>query len=195
MPISVKNSSFLRSLPNFGQKLVESLQGIVDGHNTVEQQGNFNSTGDPQPPPNIQGINVQAANGHFQVSINHQGPIYRGVRYYVEHASNPNFTDPHIVPMHDSRNANVYLGNVTRYWRGYAAYPQSGPGSPAYHGGSQPIAVTGGGTAGPAFLKSQGSGTGLPGEGLSGPGPVPFRTLSPTPNSNTNSGVPPIRKD
>src|SRR6185369_9493 len=44
--------------------------------------------------------------------------------------------------------------------------------------------VGGGAIGGPDFLPSEGSGTGTPGQGISGPGPVPFRS---------DTGEPPIR--
>ena len=75
---------------------------------------------------------------------------------------------------------------MTRYFRAYSAYASSAAGPPVYFGGvGAPLPVAGGGpVGGPAFLPSQGSGTGAPGEGLSGPGPVPFRSTT---------GAPPVR--
>ena len=137
MPISVKNLDFIRQYQEIGTKLAEALQQIADAHNQVEQQGNFNSTGQPKAPPPVQGLMVQASNGHFQVAIDHNVDRYRGVNYFVEHADNPNFTDSHTEEMGASRNANLFLGDSTRYFRAYAAYPGSAPGDPAYHGHSR----------------------------------------------------------
>lgn len=178
--ITVKNLDYLRSLPDFGPKLAEALQGIAEAHNTTEQQTNTNSQGQPSPPPAINGLTVTGQNGHFQIAITDNNSIYRGIRYYVEHADNPHFINAHKVALHDSRNANIFLGNVTRYFRAYSAYDSSAPSGPAYHGSAgQPLSVTGGGSVGgPNFLADQGSGTGAAGVGLSGPGPVPFRSAS-----------------
>lgn len=169
------------------QKLFECLSDIISQHAVTSQQGNFNATGHPEPPPSIAGLRVTAANGHFSAAIDDPNPIYRGVQYFVEHSGSPNFTDPHVIHLGATRNHTVFLGNVTRYWRAYSSYSSSAPGAPAYHGGAgTPQAVTGGGSiGGPSFLASQGSGTGTPGEGLSGAGRVPFRS---------SDGVPPIRK-
>ena len=169
------------------QKLYEALTDIINQHLNTSQQTNSNPIGNPEPPPAIAGLKVSASNGHFQVAINDPNPIYRGVSYFVEHADNPNFTNPHVEELGASRNANFFFGNSTRYFRAYSAYGSSSPGAPAYHGDpAAPEPVSGGGSiAGPDFLASQGSGTGSPGQGLSGPGPIPFRSTD---------GAPPIRK-
>ncbi len=192
MPLFLKNIDYLRSLvfkeaPYLGAKLAETLTDISKSVNNVEQQTNANTNGAPQPPPAINALMVSASNGHFQVAINHEGAqFYRGVEYFVEHASNPNFTDSHIVHMGTSRNANLFLGNATRYFKAYAAYPGSHSGPAVFHGGSkQPQPVTGGGAIpAPTFAASQGSGTGTPGQTHSGFGPTPYRTTT---------GAPPIR--
>lgn len=192
MPLSIRNLAYIRSLatkemPDIGQKLAEALQSIADAHNNVEQQTNGNGSGNPQAPPQIHALSVTAQNGHFQVAItDHNQNLYRGVQYFVEHADNPNFTNPHIVHMGTSRNMNLFLGNTSRYWRAYSSYPWSGPSSPVYHGGAgSPAIVSGGGSVGgPGFATSQGSGTGAAGVGISGPGPIPYRTTT---------GKPPVR--
>lgn len=191
MAFDVKNIAYFRNIslpefPDFGAKLFEALQSIgVQGTN-IEQQTNSNAQGAPQPPQNIDSVNVSAANGHFSVAIQDQGNnLYRGVQYFVEHDSDPNFTNPITVPMGTSRNANLFLGNVTRYFRAFSAYPSSPRSQAAYHGSqSTPQAVLGGGTnGGPPVVASEGSGTGPAGVGLQGPGDVPFR----------GGGVPPAR--
>lgn len=182
MSQTIRNLDFIR---NENPRLYEALQDIIQQHANTSQQGNLNPTGQPEPPPAISSLKVTASNGHFQVAINDPNPIYRGISYFVEHADNPQFTNAHIEELGSSRNANFFLGNVTRYWRAYSSYPSSAPGPPAYHGGSVPMAVVGGGSIpGPSFQASQGSGTGTPGQGLTGPGITPFR-----------GSIPPIRKN
>jgi hypothetical protein len=192
MPLNVKNLAWLKGLvvpgiQDFGVKMGELVQSVVQGTNNIEQQTNSNATGDPPPPPPINSLNVTAANGHFQLSIDHSGAqIYRGVNYFAEHSATAGFSDPHIIDMGTSRNYNLFLGNATRYFRAYAAYPGSGPNQMVYHGSQvAPLAVTGGGSIpGPTFAASQGSGTGAAGQPHSGFGPVPYRT---------STGAPPIR--
>ncbi len=192
MPLNLKNLDYVRALsfkeaPDFGLKLAELITSISSGVNNIEQQTNANATGAPQPPPAINSLNVTGNNGHFQVAIHHDGAeFYRGIQYYVEHSDSPAFINSHTEELGTTRNANLFLGNTTRYFRAYAAYDSSHPGPAVYHGGAaQPRPVSGGGAIpGPSFLPSQGSGTGTAGQGMSGPGPIPFRT---------RTGGPPVR--
>lgn len=183
--MKIENLSWIRNLslteiPEFGSRLYESFKSIATGTENTELQGNLNPQGQPIPPPPIQNLSVTGQNGQFNIAIQHDSPdVRRGVRYYVEHADNPNFTDPHAIFLGDARNHTLFLGNVDRYWRASAAYGASAPSSWSYHGGTIPAAVNGGGSiGGPAFQPSQGSGTGAPGQGLSGPGPVLQRNKS-----------------
>jgi hypothetical protein len=188
---SIRNLKYLRSLssrdfPDLGVKLYEALSDMARHHENLAQQVNGNSTGEPTPPPPVDSVKVTGQNGHFNIAITDNNPVFRDVHYYVEHADNPQFANPQIIHLGHTRNHNVFLGSVTRYWRAYSAYASSAASAPAYHGGqASPQAVNGGGSVGgPALQASQGSGTGTPGQGLSGPGPVPFRSAT---------GVPPTR--
>jgi hypothetical protein len=171
-------------MPDIGSKLYEVFQGILQQNQNVQQQTNTSGDTNPTPPPQVNGVQVSGANGYLHVAINDTNEVYSGVQYYAEHADNPNFTDPQIVPMGSSRNTNIPVGNQSRYVRVYSSY-QSSPPSPAlYHGGNIPVSVNGGGeNSGPAFLPSQGSGTGLPGQGLTGNGITPFRSTNGKPPS------------
>lgn len=187
----VRNLDYIRGLstpelPGFGARLYEALQDVITHHTNLAQQVNGNSIGNPEPPPPIDSVNVTGQNGHFDIAIQHNAPIYRGVRYYAEYDTSPDFSNPRVVPMGDSRNHSLFLGNGSYYWRAYASYMSSHPSQPAYHGSQQsPQAVSGGGSiGGPALQESQGSGTGSPRQGLQGPGTIPFRSTS---------GAPPIR--
>ena len=189
--MKIPHLEYLRGLsspefPDLGSKLFEALHAIQQQTTTVEQQTNSNSTGPPPTPPPVAGLTVQAQNGHFQIAVKDPSPIYRGVKYFVEHADNPHFTNSHVIDMGTSRNHNVFLGNVTRYWRAYSSYSASSPSDPVYHGSRAiPEPVSGGGSVGgPAFASPEGSGTGQSGQTLEGPGKVPFRSVS---------GAPPVR--
>jgi hypothetical protein len=194
--MDIKNLAYIRSLsskefPDLGPKLAEALQGLAQQGANLTQQLNGNGTGNPQPPPAVNGLKVTGQNGHFNIAIQDGGKIFRDVHYYVEHADNPHFTNPSVIHLGHSRNHSIFLGNVTRYWRAYSAYASSATSQPAYHGSpTNPMGVAGGGTiGGPEFLPSEGSGTGAAGVGLSGPGPVPFRSTTGAPpirNSNAN---------
>ncbi len=191
MPLNLRNLDYIKNLsfkeaPDFGTKLGELLQGLQQGVGNIESQTNSNATGPPSHPPAVNALNVQGQNGHFSIAIHDTTPVYRGVQYFVDHASNPQFTDAHTIDMGTSRNHNVFLGNVGRYFRAYSAYPGSPPGPHVYHGSqATPKMVLGGGTVGgPAFTTSQSSGTGMAGQTGQGPGTVPFRAVN---------GGPPVR--
>lgn len=178
--MAVKNGDYIRTLPDIGARLYEALQDLEQRHLTLAQQVNGSGEGQPSAPPAPNTLTVTAKNGHFQAAIQDNGPIYRGIQYHLEHADNPHFINPHVEHLGPSRNANLFLGSATRYFRAYSSYSSSPPSAPVYHGGqAKPMPVTGGGFVGPPpFLDSQGSGTGAAGVGLSGPGPVPFRSVS-----------------
>lgn len=186
MPLNIKELSFLKGVdhwtPELGAKLAEALLSIQTAHNNIEAQVNGNSTGGPKAPPKINGLTVDSEPGYLKVAIHDDNPIYRGIRYYVEHADNPQFTNPQIVALHDVRNTMIPVGG-TRYVRAYSSYSSSHPSDPVYHGSqAQPTPVNIGN--GPTPLDSQGSGTGPAGLGLQGPGRTPFRPVD---------GKPPVR--
>ena len=178
----------LDQIRNTDPRLYEALSDIIGRQNNIEQQMNANGVGNPQPPPTVNGVQVTGSNGFLHVAITDQGGLYRGIRYFTEHADNPAFTNPQVVPMGDSRNVTIPVGNQTRYVRVYSSYISSHPSDPVYHGSSvAPTPVNGGGSnSGPQFLPSQGSGTGDAGVGLQGPGRVAFRS---------DNGVPPVRSN
>lgn len=190
MPVDLKELDYIKQAnqwtPDLGAKLAELLTRFGGNVNNLEQQTNGNVAGPPQSPGKINGLSVTAQNGHFNVAITDHNPIYRGVSYFVEHADNPNFTNPITEHIGTTRNKTMFLGNVRRYFRAYSAYGTSGPSEPVYHGDQgTPRMVEGGGTIpGPPATTSQGSGTGPAGVGLEGPGKEPFRT---------DTGAPPIR--
>lgn len=189
--LDIKNLDWLGKvtipdIPEFGTKLRQALLSIQTAHNNIETQTNTDSSSIPSAPPSVNGITVKSQNGHFSVAVNDANQIYRGISYFVEHADNPHFTNPTIVPMGPARNMHLFLGNVTRYFRAYSAYGTGPSSAPVYHGGNQPVGVLGGGSVGgPSFLPSQGSGTGDAGVGLVGYGPTQFRSTT---------GIPPPRK-
>lgn len=192
MPLNLKHLDYFKNVtfkeyPDFGARLYELLSNAQQGVTNIEQQTNSNAQGDPPPPPAINALMVSANDGHFQIGINHEGAeFYRGVQYFIDHADNPNFINAHTIDLGTTRNHSIFLGNATRYWRAYAAYPGSKPGPMAYHGSpSQPKPVNGGGSIqGPAFSRSQSSGTGTTGQTGQGPGTIPYRT---------STGKPPVR--
>lgn len=183
-----QNADYIRQLPDIGAKLYEALADIASKQGVLAQQVNGNISGPPAAPPPVNGLQVKAQNGHFSVAIQDGNEIYRGIQYHVEYADNPQFTNPQPWHLGPNRNDTRFLGNGTFYFRAFSSYGISASnGKQAAYYGPQisPNPVTGGGMIGiPRFLASQGTGTGDPGQGLSGPGPIPFRS---------KTGIPPIR--
>jgi hypothetical protein len=186
--MSLKNANYFRNLQpgfdpsEFGLRLAETLQQLDDDRQTLAQQTNSNTDGRPQAPPAIGGLTVRAQNGHFDVAITDRTPIYAGINYFLMHADNPHFSNPTVIDMGQTRNHNLFLGNVTRYFAAYSSYQTSLPSQAVYHGGTKPAAVVGGGSVGgPAFQSGQGTGTSGPGVGLEGPGIAPFRSTTGAP--------------
>ena len=189
--LDIKNLEWLGKVtipdhPEFGTKLRQALMSIQTAHNNIELQTNTDSSNEPSAPPTINGLKVTGQNGHFSFEVSDNNQVYRGISYIVEHADNPHFTNAEQIHLGPARNGTKFLGNVTRYFRAYSSYGTSPASAPIYHGGAQPMAVSGGGpVGGPATTVNQGAGTGEAGVGLVGFGPVQFRTTS---------GVPPPRK-
>jgi hypothetical protein len=136
----------------------ESLQQIVSAINALGRATGVDPSGSIAQPDPIGGISVLAANGIFDVAVTDNSAVHRGIYYFAESDTSPNFTAPRVWFMGSSRNLRVALGNLTLYWRGYSQYIGSIPSAPVTFG-SPPTAVAGGGSAGPALQPSSGSGT------------------------------------
>lgn len=191
MTLKIRNLAAIRSAKEWSPDLAAKVYEAMDDFNRAItnhlEQTNGNPNGEPQPPQPQMGLQVSARDGYMHVAIDDQGPLYRGVKYWVAHADNPNFVNAIHTQASGTelRNHTEFIGNQTRYVQVYKSYPWSGPTQPVIHGGAIPIAVQGGGSlAGPLWLPSQGTGTGLAGQHPSGPGPVQFRS---------STGVPPVR--
>ncbi len=173
----------IRSIPRIGVQLYQTLRAMQTQTQNIAQQTNADPQGQPQAPPPLSAITVTpTASGHH-ISVTHPGEFYRGIEYHAEYSTNSHFTNAFPVYMGPAREHDVATGAKTLFFRAFAQYPTGSPGAPVYHGGATPIAVTGGVET--ALGSSQGSGTGRPGEGLSGHGIVAFRSLT---------GAPPVRK-
>lgn len=191
MTLKIRNLDYIRSAkpddPQLGSRIYEALQDFNSAISNHLSQTNGNATGEPQPPPSPMGIQVTARDGYAHIALNDQGPLYRGVQYWVQHSSTPNFTDAIHTQASGTelRNHTEFIGNQTRYFRAYKSYAASAPTAPVIHGGNLPMAVNGGGSvAGPIFLPPQGTGTSPASGAVSGPGPVAFRSTT---------GLPPVR--
>jgi hypothetical protein len=171
--LKIPNLDYLRSLD---PKLFEAIKAIQDQTSNIEKQGNFNALGPPNAPPAIDRLRVTTGpGGEYQIRITDNGEVSRGINYWAEYDTSPNFTNPHIIDMGQTRNHSVNLGNQQLFWRAYSSYPSSDTSPVVYHGSStDPLPVLGGVPGKRAA--SEGAGTGAAGYGMSGPGPIPERS-------------------
>jgi hypothetical protein len=144
----------------FDPRLAETLRQISQAIDNVASKAGV-SGNDTASPPNIRSIIVTAANGYFDIVLT--DPLGKaqpslGIHYFLEFDTSPAFTNPHTIDNGPSRNANIALGNVTAFWRAYSQYRNSPRSQAIIYGGSSPIGVVGGGSAGPAPGASEGSG-------------------------------------
>lgn len=137
--------------------LYETLTKIVSAVNATSQNAGVDpATPSPAPPP-IASIQMQAANGWFDLAITDPAASRPGLFYFAESDVTPAFSAPRVYFLGASRNLYVQLGNQTLYWRGYSQYVGSLASTPVTYG-SPPVAVVGGGQSGPTPLPSGGSG-------------------------------------
>lgn len=168
--------------PSLGVKLYQTLRAMQTQMQNLAQQTNGDVAGQPASPPPLASITVTPTTTGHHISLSHPGEFFRGVEYHAFYADNPHFTNAFPVYMGPAREADVASGSKTLYFGAFPQYPTGNPGPIVYHGGSQPIAVTGGVDS--PLGTSQGSGTGLPGVAHSGHGSVPYRSAT---------GAPPVR--
>lgn len=177
--LNIPHLTYIRQIPIIGKYIYEALQGIQEGVTTMAVQGNLDPNNDPAPPPNIQAVTVTGQNGFLHVSIQDQSEgLSRGTGYVVEHADNRSFINAQQRFIGASRGFTEFIGNDTRFVRAYSTTDASANSAHVYHGSaSSPTPVSGGGTVGPpAYLPSQGAGTGAPGQAGLGQGPVQTRS-------------------
>lgn len=171
-----------RELPHLAQKdpyLGSILRRIINAVNTTSQNAGVSAIGKLPPPLPLQGINVAGTQAgdtitvpgeilHF--TLQHDAPLTKGVRYFSEYDTNPNFTQPHVIDHGTSRTGNVNLPTMnsdgddhTYYLRSYAQYPGSDPHKPLVLGGlNGPLKIKMGGATQMNLLSSTGSGTAAP---------------------------------
>jgi len=138
--------------------LYETLTKIVSAVNATSTNAGVDpATPSPAPAP-IASLQVQAANGWFDLAITDPGAARPGLFYFAESDVTPAFSAPRVYFLGASRNLYVQLGNQTLYWRAFSQYIGSQASAPVSFG-MPPVAVAGGGTSGPAPLPSNGSGS------------------------------------
>lgn len=108
------------------------------------------------PPPPIVGMSVVGAGGIHHITLTDgTAPIARGIEYHIEVDTSPAFTNPVGISLGPHRSYRGSLGSGALFFRSFSQYNGSAPNQPYMH----PVSVDAGGSAGPAFLPSTGSGT------------------------------------
>ena len=138
--------------------LYETLSRIVSALNATSQHAGVDPATPSPAPAAIASLQVQAANGWFDLAITDPAPAAPGLFYFAESDSTPAFSAPRVHFLGASRNLYLQLGNQTLYWRAYSQYIGSQPSSPVTFG-APPTPVAGGGASGPVPMASSGSGT------------------------------------
>ena len=174
----------LEGHPEFGPKMVKMMHDLITQSENVEQQTNANATGNVASPPPLQSVTVTPTSVGHHVSISHGSNFFRGLVYHVEGSMNASFQNPFPLYTGPAREIDLATGKAALYFQAFAAYQTSANTPPVFHGGLIPQPVAGATGGSPYSATSQGSGTGLPGQGLQGFGSVPFRS---------QNGVPPVR--
>jgi hypothetical protein len=148
----------LAPLKSSNPYLYETLVKIVSAVNATSQSAGVDPANPSPAPTAIAALQVQAANGWFDLAITDPATSRPGLFYFAESDVTPAFSAPRVYFLGASRNLYVQLGNQTLYWRAYSQYVGSLPSSPVTFG-SPAAAVVGGGASGPTPLASGGSGT------------------------------------
>lgn len=152
--MSYKNRSFILSKH---PEIAEALDEIMRNFSQVMDHTNTTARGGAAPPPPVSAISVDAKEGIFDVSItDNSSSVSRGINYFLEYSTSPQFEAPTVVDLGASRNWRRMLGNHTLYFRAYSAYPTSPRSDPLHF--SRPV-MGGGKIVGPPISISSGSGT------------------------------------
>ena len=150
--LSYPNRDWLQQ--KFDSRLTDALDAIQTAVNNGFEKLGASPVGSTQPPPTISAVTVsKTSNGSLQAVIQDNTPIQWGIHYFLEHSTTPNFTQPHVIHLGQSR---TWIGpDVSKdfpYWRAYSMYPgQVEQSTSVYHQGvittSAVLPSTGSGTA------------------------------------------------
>ncbi len=160
------------------------FERIISAITQTARTAAVSPTGQLSAPPTIGALNVKASGETIHATISDASPIQKGINYFVEYATEPNFLAPHVFHLNASRGHFVTLPSLTDsggtqnwYARAYSQYPGSQPSRPVYYGGLSPTAISLSGSTKLTPLSSTGSGTASPlgSQGAWGLGKTPLR--------------------
>ena len=141
---------------------------IRDAINQTASAAGVDSTSFQSPPHPPQAINVKAANGLVHVTITDGSERSRATSYFIEHDTDPAFSNPQVLHLNASRTGFLTLPALddngdAQSWH-FRAYSHmlgaAKPSAPIYFGSANaPTPVSVGGTTQLTPLRSTGSGT------------------------------------
>ncbi len=153
-------------------RLGSLLQRMIDGINWVGTATGTGATGQIPPPKSPDSVSVTTGGEMMHISITHNGNLQRGIKYFSEISTNPQFgqLSPVIIVDHGASRTshpitlptNDSNGNTQKYYvRSYAQYPGSEPSPATVVGGlGSPTAFTMSGSTHMTLQSCNGSGTG-----------------------------------
>lgn len=161
-------NSFITEIRIQNPRMALMLDKMVSAINQTANAIGVDSTAFQSAPHAPQSIQVKAANGLVHVTVTDASRRPRALNYFVEHDTDPGFSNPHVLPLGPSRGGFLTLpafndDNVAQNWhfRAYSMLPGSTkPSAMVYFGpASAPTPVSVGGTTQLTPLGSTGSGT------------------------------------
>lgn len=160
---------FLAELASKDPRQAQMIQYMIDGINRVAKAAGVSATGDVPPPKGPDSVSVKTAGEMLHVSINHSGPVERGIRYFTEIHTTPSFDRPIVEDHGTSRTRTPYslptflddgMTKAKYYVRVITQNPGGPPSEPFVVGGpSNPTAFEMNGSTSMTLLPSNGSGT------------------------------------
>jgi hypothetical protein len=173
----LNGGKFLQALFSKDPDTAILLRRVISGVNNLAKQLGANPIGNSDPPKPINNINVKGTLSggtltcpgellHF--TLDHNAEISKGIHYVSEIATDPNFSQPHVIDHGASRTHTMVLPTLlddnataqTYYLRSYPQYRGSKPQTPTVFGGlSGAIKIKMSGTTAATLLPSTGSGT------------------------------------
>jgi hypothetical protein len=157
MPV-LKHLAYIENA--FDPRVAQTFKDLSNG-----QDNAANLTGvsgiEVKAPPAVRSIAVAALNGVFDIVITDptgQAGQSQGINYFLDFDTSPTFANARTIHLGPSRSFYGFLGNLTFYFRAYSQVLSSPRSAYIIYGGSTPIGTAGGGAAGPAPMKTTGSG-------------------------------------
>lgn len=145
----------------------EMFKVLQDAINNLSGHIAADPVGETQAPQQIQGLQIKVSGESIHAVITDNNPLNKGVHYFLEADTDPNFSQPHVIHMGTSRAPLPFTlpakddSGTTRpfYFRAYPQYPGSKPGPHLVFGGQNPTAVQPIGSTQMTLIPSTGSGT------------------------------------